>query len=51
MYVKQPIGFEHADITYHVLKLDKTIYGLKQAPIAWYDKIFLKFRGKEFLIV
>ena len=42
VYVKQPPGFEdsfHLDIVY---RLDKALYLLKQAPLAWYDT-FLDF--------
>lgn len=37
VYVKQPPGFEDGDLPNHVLKLDKTLYGLKQVPRAWYE--------------
>ena len=32
VYVKQPLGFECVDYPNHVYKLDKALYGFKQAP-------------------
>ncbi|GJW50325.1 retrovirus-related pol polyprotein from transposon TNT 1-94, partial [Tanacetum coccineum] len=37
VYVSQPKGFVNQDNPSHVYKLKKAIYGLKQAPHAWYD--------------
>jgi len=39
VFVKQPPGFE--DIMYpdHVYRLKKSLYGLKQAHRAWYDRL------------
>ena len=34
--MKQPIGFLHSDFPNHICCLRKAIYGLKQAPQAWY---------------
>jgi len=39
MYVKQPLGFEDLKHPDHVYKLKKSISGLKQAPITWYDRL------------
>ncbi|GJX85488.1 retrovirus-related pol polyprotein from transposon TNT 1-94, partial [Tanacetum coccineum] len=36
--VKQPPGFESNEFSNHVCKLDKALYGIKQAPKAWYLK-------------
>ncbi|KAL4584141.1 hypothetical protein LXL04_008731 [Taraxacum kok-saghyz] len=36
IYVDQPPGFVNSDIPNHVYKLDKALYGLHQAPRAWY---------------
>ena len=36
IYVCQPPGFEDANKPDHVYKLDKALYGLHQAPRAWY---------------
>lgn len=32
VYVKQPPGFENFEFRDHVYKLDKALYGLKEAP-------------------
>ena len=39
VYVKQPPGFEDADLPNHVFKLNNAFYGLKQAPRAWYERL------------
>ena len=36
VYMAQPLGFVDRDNPTHVCKLKKAIYGLKQAPWAWY---------------
>nr|GEX31705.1 retrovirus-related Pol polyprotein from transposon TNT 1-94 [Tanacetum cinerariifolium] len=38
VYVKQPPGFESNEFPNHVCKLNKALYGFKQAPRAWYLK-------------
>ena len=42
VYVRQPPSFESKEFPNHVFKLDKTLYCLKQAPRAWYERL-LKF--------
>ncbi|GKG08074.1 retrovirus-related pol polyprotein from transposon TNT 1-94, partial [Tanacetum coccineum] len=37
VYVSQPEGFVDPDNPSHVYKLKKALYGLMQAPRAWYD--------------
>ncbi|GKE16164.1 retrovirus-related pol polyprotein from transposon TNT 1-94 [Tanacetum coccineum] len=39
VYVSQPEGFVDQDNPSHVYKLKKAVYGLKQAPCAWYDML------------
>ncbi|GJY18087.1 retrovirus-related pol polyprotein from transposon TNT 1-94 [Tanacetum coccineum] len=39
VYVCQPEGFIDADYPSHVYKLKKALYGLRQAPRAWYDEL------------
>nr|GEY12867.1 uncharacterized mitochondrial protein AtMg00810-like [Tanacetum cinerariifolium] len=39
VYVCQPEGFIDADHPSHVYKLKKALYGLRQAPKAWYDEL------------
>lgn len=40
--MSQPKGFEHPDYPNYICKLNKAIYGLRQAPRVWY-KEFLNF--------
>ncbi|GJZ04331.1 retrovirus-related pol polyprotein from transposon TNT 1-94 [Tanacetum coccineum] len=39
VYVKQPPGFESSEFPNHVCKLDKALYGYKQAPRVWYETL------------
>nr|GEV56764.1 retrovirus-related Pol polyprotein from transposon TNT 1-94 [Tanacetum cinerariifolium] len=39
VYVSQPEGFVDPDHLTHVYRLKKVVYGLKQAPQAWYDTL------------
>ncbi|GJX17231.1 retrovirus-related pol polyprotein from transposon TNT 1-94 [Tanacetum coccineum] len=39
VYVSQPKGFINQDNPSHVYKLKKALYGVKQAPRAWYDML------------
>nr|GEU65265.1 retrovirus-related Pol polyprotein from transposon TNT 1-94 [Tanacetum cinerariifolium] len=39
VYVCQPEGFIDADYPSQVYKLKKALYGLKEAPRAWYDEL------------
>ena len=39
VYIKQPQGFEVEDRVTHLCKLKKALYGLKEAPRAWYGRI------------
>ncbi|GKA17258.1 retrovirus-related pol polyprotein from transposon TNT 1-94 [Tanacetum coccineum] len=39
VYVSQPEGFVDQDNPSHVYKLKKALYGIKQAPSAWYDML------------
>ena len=47
VYVEKPLGFETHDRETHVCKLKKAMYGLKQAPKTWYNRIdsFLTILG------
>ena len=39
VYLEQPQGFEIYERDSHVCKLKKDLYGMKQAPWAWYSRI------------
>nr|GEY27992.1 retrovirus-related Pol polyprotein from transposon TNT 1-94 [Tanacetum cinerariifolium] len=39
VYVFQPLGFEDLDFPDKVYKVKKTLYGLHQAPRAWYETL------------
>jgi hypothetical protein len=49
VYVRQVHGFESEKYPQRVYKLRKAMYGLKQTPRAWYDRLrgFLFERGFE----
>uniref|UniRef100_J3N1K2 Reverse transcriptase Ty1/copia-type domain-containing protein n=1 Tax=Oryza brachyantha TaxID=4533 RepID=J3N1K2_ORYBR len=49
VYVEQPPGFEDPKHPYHVYKLHKALYRLKQAPRAWYEclRVVLAENGFE----
>ena len=39
VYVKQPPGFEESIHPKLVFKIKKSLDGLKQVPIAWYERL------------
>ncbi|KAK0600695.1 hypothetical protein LWI29_017553 [Acer saccharum] len=39
VYMEQPVGFVDASLPHHMCKLQKAIYGLRQAPHAWYNEL------------
>ena len=39
VYLEQPPGFLDQTMPNHVFKLNKVLYGQKQAPRAWYDRL------------
>ncbi|GJW13649.1 retrovirus-related pol polyprotein from transposon TNT 1-94 [Tanacetum coccineum] len=49
VYVCQPEGFIDVDYPSHVYKLKKALYGLNQAPRAWYDELSTFLLQNHFL--
>ncbi|GKE65688.1 putative ribonuclease H-like domain-containing protein [Tanacetum coccineum] len=49
VYVCQPPGFEDPDFPDRVYKVEKALYGLHQAPRAWYETLltYLLDNGRE----
>ena len=47
VYVEQSPSFECFDFPNHVFKISKALYGLKEAPRAWYERLsnFLLVKG------
>ena len=47
VYLEQPEGFQLIDKGDYVCKLKKTLYGLNQAPKAWYARLdsYLQLQG------
>nr|GEZ62540.1 retrovirus-related Pol polyprotein from transposon TNT 1-94 [Tanacetum cinerariifolium] len=50
VYVAQPPGFIDFEKPDHVYKLKKALYGLKEAPKAWYDRLKAFFIKHEYKI-
>ncbi|GJX00273.1 retrovirus-related pol polyprotein from transposon TNT 1-94 [Tanacetum coccineum] len=48
VYVSQPKGFVDPDKLNHVYRLKKALFGLKQAPRAWYDMLSSFLLSQEF---
>ena len=39
VYITQSLGFVHPNFLDHAYKLQKALYGLNQAPCAWYNEL------------
>ncbi|WZZ78411.1 hypothetical protein YC2023_098983 [Brassica napus] len=48
VYMHPPPGLEHLVKKGNVLRLKKAIYGLKQSPRAWYNKLSTTLNGRGF---
>ncbi|GKC68615.1 putative ribonuclease H-like domain-containing protein [Tanacetum coccineum] len=48
VYVSQPPGFEDPDFLDRVYKVEKALYGLHQAPKAWYETLSTYLLDNEF---
>jgi len=48
VYVEQPKGFQDPHYPHHVYKLKKALYGFKQAPRAWYERLTTYLLAKGF---
>jgi hypothetical protein len=48
VYVEHPQGFETHEKETHMCRLNKTLYGLKQEPRAWYGRIDSFLMSLEF---
>ncbi|GKD32340.1 putative ribonuclease H-like domain-containing protein, partial [Tanacetum coccineum] len=48
VYVCQPLGFEDPDFPNRVYKVEKSLYGLYQAPRAWYETLSTYLLDNEF---
>jgi hypothetical protein len=48
VYVHQPKGFLNPHYPQHVYKLKKALYGIKQSPRAWYERLIPYLMGKGF---
>ncbi|GJW37295.1 putative ribonuclease H-like domain-containing protein [Tanacetum coccineum] len=48
VYVCQPPGFEDPDFPDRVYKVEKALYGLHQAPRAWYETLSIYLLDNEF---
>ncbi|GJU35382.1 putative ribonuclease H-like domain-containing protein [Tanacetum coccineum] len=48
VYVCQPLGFEDPDFPDRVYKVEKALYGLHQAPKAWYETLYTYLLDNRF---
>jgi hypothetical protein len=50
VYMRQPSGYEDKNQSHYVCRLDKSLYGLKQASRAWYARLSVKLLQLEFKV-
>jgi hypothetical protein len=48
IYMRQPLRYENKDAPHHICRLGKAIFGLKQAPRAWYSRVSVKLQSLGF---
>jgi hypothetical protein len=48
VYIEHPKGFEIFNSESHVCRLNRALYGMKQAPRAWYTRIDSYFTRLDF---
>jgi hypothetical protein len=48
VYIRHLPGYESKGAPHHICKLDKAIYGLNQAPCAWFSRLSEKLRSLWF---
>jgi hypothetical protein len=49
VYMKRPPGYENSRAPSFVCKLDKSLYGLRQAPRAWFSMLSSKLQALGFM--
>lgn len=49
VYMKQPPGYEDSFYPHYLCKLDKSLYGLKQASRAWFSPLSTKLQELRFI--
>ena len=49
IYMRQPPGYQDKNLPHYVCKLDKSLYGLKQTPRAWYSRLSTKLQSMGFI--
>jgi histone deacetylase 1/2 len=49
VYMRQPPGYEDKAHPNYVCKLDKALYGIKQAPRAWYARLCKRLQTLSFI--
>jgi hypothetical protein len=49
VYIELPTGFRSPTGGDYILKLNKSLYGLCQAPKSWFDKLSMELRGLGFV--
>ena len=48
VFMRQPPGYENQSTPHYICKLDKALYGLEQAPRAWYSRLSMQLQQLGF---